>query len=645
MQPAPSPLSADETLQANQRLSRWREDLQDTVLAVAVPTGSVLAAIGTAVSWFKQDGAMALSNVAALAFLLWLRHHRGLGTRTKGAGIVLITTGMGLSFLFNDIGAFSLPWLCAAPIMAALLLGRSAALTVTALIGLVAFPLGYGLDLPLAPLPLLPHPELMWTLLALNYLTLSIIIAMSAAVLLRRLAMAIDRATRSEHVMAQLAHVDPLTGLPNRRALRETLQKRAGQAGWAGALMFIDLDNFKDINDTFGHLKGDELLVRVARRLSTQVPQPSLVARMGGDEFVVLFQADPEPSAPLSDQAMKKAEQLRQAMTKPFALPDQQSVSTRISIGMTLLPAGLQSPEDAMREADTALYQAKGNGRNQVVIFEEAMHTALHQRMLLANDLTHALRHTGLWVAVQTQVDAAHRPVGAELLVRWSHPERGNIPPGQFIGMAEHSGLIVPLGEWMLNQACELALRLQATGHRFPLSVNISAQQFRQPGFEQQVQNILASHGVPPQALMLEITESLTMTDKGETIDSMARLVDKGFRFSMDDFGTGYSSLSYLKRLPLHELKIDRSFVDDLPHDANDVAIVRMILAMADNLGLKAVAEGVETQAQADFLVAHDCHSMQGYLFSRPQAVDAWLAALPASPVRHPAPHAGVTPV
>lgn len=629
MSPQATAPSAADPIPANQRLSHWREDLQETVLAVAVPTGSALAIIGTTVSWFKQDVAMALSNISAIALLMVLRYNRRIGTRVKGMGIVLIATGMGMSFLFNSIGAFSLPWLCAAPIMAALLLGRVAALSITTLIGLVAFPLGYWRDLPLAPLPLLPHPELMWTLLALNYLTLSIIMAMSAAVLLRRLDQAIEQASLSQQVMTRLAQVDPLTGLPNRRALRDELHKLAGDPTLAGALMFIDLDNFKDINDTYGHLKGDELLVRVARRLSTQVPQPSLVARMGGDEFVVLFHADANDPSLLLNQAMAKAEQLRQSMEKPFALPENQGISTRISIGMTLLPTGLHSPDDAMREADTALYRAKGMGRDRIAVFEESMHTALHQRMQLGNDLAHALRHTGLWVAVQTQVNAAHRPVGAELLARWTHPVNGNIPPGQFIAVAEQSGLIIPLGEWMLNQACLLSKALHARGHTFPLSVNISAQQFRQPGFEQQLQAILAEHAVAPGALMLEITESLTMTDKGDTIASMARLVSLGFRFSMDDFGTGYSSLSYLKRLPLHELKIDRSFVDDLPEDINDVAIVRMILSMADNLGLKVVAEGVETQAQADFLVSHDCHSMQGYLFSRPQPAQTWLEALP----------------
>lgn len=624
-----SPLSHPPANTASiKRLAQWREDLLYTVLNVAVPTGSVLVVMGSVVAYAKQDVAMGITNIAGLVALLCLRYLPRLSIRARGMGMLAIVIGVGLSFLANQIGAFSLPWLSAAPIMAALLLGRSAALLVTALICAVVFPLGYAYGLPLAPLPLLPQPALMWSLLALNFLTLSLIIALSTAVLLRRLDQAVDQASTSQHIMTQLALVDPLTGLPNRRALRDELQAHALNPQGQSALMFIDVDNFKDMNDSFGHLKGDELLVRVARRLSTQVPKPAFVARLGGDEFVVLFHADPANPAALAVQALAKAEQLRKAMLQPFSLPDNPRVTTSISIGLSLLPQGLVSADDAMREADTAMYQAKGKGRNQVILFEERMHTALHQRMQLAADLSQALRTNGLSVAVQTQVDAAQAINGAELLARWTHPTLGNVPPSQFIPLAEHSGLIVPLGDWMLQQACLLAVRLRAQGVSCPLSVNISAMQFRQPDFEHRLQATVLAHQVPPEALTLEITESLTMTDEQDTIASMARLVEKGFRFSMDDFGTGYSSLSYLKRLPLHELKIDRSFVDDLPNDPNDVAIVRMILAMADTLGLKVVAEGVETRAQADFLLAHGCHSLQGYLFSRPAPVDAWLAGL-----------------
>ena len=599
-----------------------------TVLGVAVAAGTVLVVIGSAVAYFKQDWAMGITNVAGLATLLCLRYLRGLTVAARGVGMLLILTGVGVSFLVNHIGAFSLPWLSAAPIVAALVLGRKTALLLTVLICVVVFPLGYVYGLPLAPVPLLAHPALMWFMLGLNYLSLSLILSLSVAVLLRRLDMAVDQANTSQHIMTQLALVDPLTGLPNRRALRDELQTLAHQPSGQSALMFIDVDNFKDVNDTYGHLKGDELLVRVARRLSTQVPKPSLVARMGGDEFVVLFHPSPADPASLSTQALAKAEQLRTAMAQPFSLPDSQQIRTSISIGVSLQPRGLGSADDAMREADTAMYQAKGKGRNQVTLFEETMHTALHQRVQLANDLSHALHTNGLTVAVQTQVNADNKVTGAEMLARWTHPTLGTVPPSQFIPLAEQSGLIVPLGDWMLTQTCLLAVRLRQGGHTFPLSVNISALQFRQPDFEARLLATLTEHGVHPQALMLEITESLTMTDKGDTIASMERLVALGFRFSMDDFGTGYSSLSYLKRLPLYELKIDRSFVDDLPDDANDVAIVRMILAMAATLGLKVVAEGVETRAQADFLVAHGCQSLQGYLFSRPAPADVWLGEL-----------------
>jgi EAL domain-containing protein (putative c-di-GMP-specific phosphodiesterase class I) len=271
-----------------------------------------------------------------------------------------------------------------------------------------------------------------------------------------------------------------------------------------------------------------------------------------------------------------------------------------------------------MREADTAMYRAKEEGRNRISFFEQAMQSELQERLVLESDLAHAIARERLGVAVQAQCDAQGRTVGAELLLRWQHPTRGPIPPTKFIPLAEHTGQIVAMGEWVLEQACTLLQSLRAQGHGFPVSVNISPRQFHQPDFVQRVQQLLARHGAQPGDLIFEVTEGLLIKDVDDTVARMRELVALGVRFSVDDFGTGYSSLSYLKRLPLYELKIDRAFVQDTPADANDTAIVRLVLSMARELGLSVVAEGVETREQADFLVAHGCDRLQGYLFARP---------------------------
>lgn len=617
-------------------LAHWREALLHTMLGVSVPLGLFLTVIGTSVAYYKQDVAMGLTNVVGLGALLVARYAPAIALHVRAVVYLLIVAGVGVSFLFNQIGAFGLVWLSTAPLLGALLMGRRVATALLLAISLGVFSMAWAFDMPIAPLPLKDHPALMWALLGMNFLALNLMVAISAAVLLRHLDWAISQATESQAVLKQQAELDHLTGLPNRRALHERLHRLLSTEGNAshpkGALLFIDVDNFKDVNDTYGHIEGDRLLVEMAKRLSAHVSPPALVARMGGDEFVVLVQdAHPHPAdttADLQDQIMALANGVREAMEKRFAIASNLAYHTSVSIGVSLVNHTTGTPDDVMREADTALYQAKNRGRNQVVFFEPSMHAAVHERMQLEHDLAHALRHGDLHVVVQSQVNGHGTVVGAELLARWQHPQRGLVPPSQFIPLAEQTGLIVQLGEFMLEQACVLSVRLRNAGHKCPLSVNISARQFRQPGFERHLHKVLAHHQVDPALLVLEVTESLMVTDQLDTIASMSRLAAQGFKFSMDDFGTGYSSLNYLKRLPLYELKIDRSFVDDLPHDANDVAIVTMILAMAQTLKLQVVAEGVETTEQSAFLLAHGCQSLQGYLYSRPAPADAWLASL-----------------
>lgn len=426
----------------------------------------------------------------------------------------------------------------------------------------------------------------------------------------------------------RLAYFDSLTGMPNRRMLLDRLAQAlsaATHAGRVGALMFLDLDHFKHINDAHGHSAGDALLVQVAQRLTQAVPATDTVAHIGGDEFVVL-------AIDLSDQldaasllALRLAESLRGALDAPFSIGGYGFASS-VSIGLTLFPKQGEAVEDLLREADTAMYRAKDLGRNRICFFEAAMQADVQRRLALEQDLKVGFATAQLSAFVQPQVELGGAVVGAELLMRWQHPQRGAISPVEFIPVAEASDLIVHMGDWMVEQACTALAQLQAAGVLVPLSVNVSQRQFRHEGFVTRVQSLLAQSGARADHLVLEVTESLLAEQMEQTIARMGELVALGVRFSIDDFGTGYSSLAYLKRMPLYELKIDRSFVQDTPIDPSDTAIVQTILAMARNLGLRVVAEGVETQAQADFLAANRCDVFQGYFFGRPEPLAGWVA-------------------
>ena len=425
----------------------------------------------------------------------------------------------------------------------------------------------------------------------------------------------------------KLAYYDALTGLPNRALLREqgqnalTAHRRLGEIG---ALICLDLDNFKQINDARGHAVGDELLIQVAQRLSHLLRSGDTVARLGGDEFVVLLHALASDMETATAAALRIGEQIRSALEVPHLL-DERLYSSSASIGITLFPKKSEGVDDLLREADTAMCLAKKMERNhRLCFFEVAMLTDAQENLALAQDVKVALERGEISAYVQSQVNANATVVGGELLLRWNHPLRGNVSPDCFISVAEESGLILHMGDWVLVQACEVLVRLQATRPELSLSVNVSPRQFLQDDFVERIRTILQQTGAPPTQLILEITETL-LVDNQHTIDRMTELVHMGIRFSIDDFGTGYSSLSYLKKLPLFELKIDKSFVQDIPDDADDTAIVQAILAVAQHLKLHVVAEGVETQAQADFLLAHHCNELQGYLFERPMLLQSWL--------------------
>jgi diguanylate cyclase (GGDEF)-like protein/PAS domain S-box-containing protein len=439
---------------------------------------------------------------------------------------------------------------------------------------------------------------------------------------------------KSEKRIHRLAFFDMLTGLPNRRLLMDRIDKllAGAQAGAGyGAVMFIDLDNFKNINDARGHALGDALLRNAAERLSKLVRKGDTVARIGGDEFVVLLAQLGDDSESARDEALTVAEKIRRAISEDFEIGGQ-AYSSSGSIGVTLLPKAGQSVHDLLREADTAMYRAKAGGRNGVAFFEATMQAEVERRLTMERELGTALENGELAMHLQAQVDAKGMPVGAELLMRWTRADGSTVAPDLFIPVAEACGLIVPLGQWVLRHACRDWLSLAKAGHPMPLSINVSPSQFRQPDFVASVRAILEETGAPASGLIFEVTEGLLIENLDDTVGRMRELAALGIRLSIDDFGTGYSSLAYLKRMPLYELKIDRSFIRDTPGDASGTAIVQSILAMAGHLGLRVVAEGVETSAQAAFLAANGAPGMQGYLFARPMPLAALIAHLDANP-------------
>jgi diguanylate cyclase (GGDEF)-like protein len=382
-------------------------------------------------------------------------------------------------------------------------------------------------------------------------------------------------------------------------------------------VLYIDLDNFKHVNDGRGHATGDALLKQTARCLAQVVRKGDTVARLGGDEFVVLLDGlgtDPEAA---TRAALAVSGKIRAALGDPVTIDDQTYRSTA-SIGVALPTRPGQSVADLLRDADLAMYHVKAAGRNGVAVFETPMLAAAERQLSLGRDLSAALDNGELSMHLQLQVDHAGQPVGAEMLMRWRRGDGTFVPPDVFIPVAESSGLIVPLGLWVLRQACQACLALDRAGHPLQLSINVSPRQFRQPDFVEQVRATLAESGVDPHALVFEVTEGLLVEDFDAITVKMRELATLGIRFSIDDFGTGYSSLGYLKKMPLYELKIDKSFMRDTPHDANGTAIVQTILAMADHLGLRVVAEGIETEAQARFLADNGRPCMQGYLYCRP---------------------------
>jgi diguanylate cyclase (GGDEF)-like protein/PAS domain S-box-containing protein len=431
---------------------------------------------------------------------------------------------------------------------------------------------------------------------------------------------------RAEERIKELAFYDQLTGLPNRTLLLDRMRQAIGanaRSGNYAALLFIDLDSFKMLNDTLGHDIGDLLLKEVARRLSTCVRQEDTVARIGGDEFVVLLTNLSKQDRDAAIRAEGVGEKILGALEKVYHLASYEHLNTA-SIGVALLDDRHQSIDELLKRADLAMYEAKAAGRNTLRFFDPGMQTVVNARAALEADLREAIRKDQFILHYQPQMDDQGRLIGAEALLRWAHPQRGWVSPAEFIPLAENTGLIRPLGNWILETACRQLAAWAArpeTAH-LALAVNVSALQLHHRDFVDHVLAGIDRHGADPQRLKLELTESLLINNIEEVIDKMTALKERGIRFSLDDFGTGYSSLSYLKRLPLDELKIDQGFVRDILVDANDAAIAGMIVVLGASLGLTVIAEGVETELQRKALKRQGCRAYQGFLFSKPLSPD-----------------------
>lgn len=428
----------------------------------------------------------------------------------------------------------------------------------------------------------------------------------------------------------QLAYYDALTNLPNRSLLMDRLTLAiavAQRQQHLDALILFNLDRFKVVNDAHGHELGDLLLVAVGGRVAGLLREGDTLAHLSADEFAILLPDVGSQRESASRGALAVAEKIHASLRLPFCLAAGNETTLTASLGITLIPDGdNDAPQEALRRADTALHRAKEAGGSQIAFFDSAMGIAARQRFTVERELRRAIPAGELRLYLQPQVDADGHCVGAEGLVRWQHPERGLLPPGAFIGIAEESDLIVDLGGWVLQEACQLMAREARAGHPLRLSVNISPRQFRQPGFIHWIEDLLAATGADPSHLTLEITEGLVIDGIDAVVTKMEILAALGLHFSIDDFGTGYSSLSYIKRLPIHELKIDKSFVQDAPLDPNDAALVETILSVARHMRLQVVAEGVETIEQADFLNARANLIHQGYLYGKPEPAEVWLA-------------------
>lgn len=437
----------------------------------------------------------------------------------------------------------------------------------------------------------------------------------------------LSRTKESEETIFRLAFYDPLTNLPNRRLFYDRYgqaQSSSTRNGMYVAVLMIDLDNFKIVNDSKGHGIGDLLLVEVANRLKSCIRQDDTLARLGGDEFVILLEGLHEDIDQVAIDIRKLGEKILYELNQPYLLRDVE-LQTSASIGISFFIGNDMTVEESLRRADTAMYHSKNSGRNTLTFYDPYMRLVQETRVSLGYDLRRALPDNQLMIHYQPQVNIEREVYGFEALVRWNHPNRGVILPSQFIPISEDTGQILSIGEWVLRTSCEQLKAWEScqNSHRWTIAVNVSAKQFHQPDFMENVSRILEQTGANPMRLKLELTESLVLQNIGDAIKKMSALRSLGVQFALDDFGTGHSSLSALKKLPIDQLKIDKSFIHDISGNQSDSIIVGTIIAMATSLGLGVVAEGVETEEQFCCLQEIGCPAYQGHLFGRPTSIDS----------------------
>ena len=459
---------------------------------------------------------------------------------------------------------------------------------------------------------------------SLAVLVIALLTSVLDARLEARTAVLADSLSLANQELTHLALHDTLTGLPNRTLLADRIQQAmqaVNEKGGCFALMFIDLDGFKPVNDAFGHHMGDQLLREVGLRLREDLRSQDTLARIGGDEFVLLVRLN-QP-----DDALRLAERQVGLVNRAFKVAEHE-LKISASVGIAIFPGNGGNPQELLMNADAAMYHAKGMGKNGYSFFDVSMNTNARKQLQLLQDLRNAVEQQQFCLHYQPKFDALSGiPVGAEALLRWEHPQQGLLLPATFIELAEKTGLIIPIGEWVLNEACRQMRLWYAQGYEdWRIAVNLSALQFCHAGLVKSVATALDRHQLPANSLTLEITETTAMSDADASMTVLQQLSDMGVDLSIDDFGTGYSSLMYLKRLPANELKIDRGFVRDLEHDGDDAAIVSAIVALGHALGLRIVAEGVDTDVQQNFLTRLGCNSLQGYLLGHPLPAERFMA-------------------
>ncbi|MBU2570822.1 MAG: EAL domain-containing protein [Gammaproteobacteria bacterium] len=429
-----------------------------------------------------------------------------------------------------------------------------------------------------------------------------------------------------EEYISQLAFYDPLTDLPNRRLLLERIEQvliQAKRKNTYAAILYMDLDRFKVLNDSMGHQTGDELLVQVAKRLKQSIRQEDTPTRLGGDEFVILVHTDTNRLDEATQKILNLAEKIMRKLNEPYLIKGNEHYFSS-SMGVTLFSGQCQlAATHLLQQADTAMYRSKEKGRNTISFFDQSMQEAADKRLQIENALRMAIEQQQFTLYFQPQVDRTGRIISAEALIRWNHPNKGLIAPNEFIPIAEETGMIQQIGAWVIEAACRQIKQWQQAGRGYAyVSINVSSQQFRQKDFVTNVRRAIVQADIESSQLMIEITESVLMQDINDTIEKMQALMELGIAISIDDFGTGYSSLAYLTQFPLSQLKIDQRFVKNIDVDKNSAVIVETIIAMAGNLGLKVIAEGVETERQLMFLVDKGCVGFQGYFFGKPVPVD-----------------------